>query len=144
MPAKSTIQPKVIILGLSFVGVAIVAFLAGMVTQRNLARMFTSNAPVLLVPTEGAALDQDKPADWEFSWASVPDAKHYEVYIWHQDVGSSTREVETASYRIPNMHLVNDSLQARKGWTWKVRAQVGAEWTEWSQPRTFEIKAKRG
>jgi hypothetical protein len=143
MPAKNTLQPKVIILGLSFLGVAVVAFIAGMVTQRNLASMFKSNAPALLLPAEGAVLDSDKPDDWEFSWATVPDAKLYTVYIWHQDVGESVREVKIPSYRIPNMQLVNDTPQARKGWIWKVRAQVGGEWTEWSEPRNFEIKAKR-
>ena len=97
MPAMSTIQPKAIILGLSFFGVAVVAFIAGMVTQRNMASMFKSNAPALLLPAEGAVLDSDKPDDWEFSWATVPDAKLYTVYIWHQDVGASTREVEITS-----------------------------------------------
>jgi hypothetical protein len=138
---------KLLILGIVLVGVAGGAFVAGIFVERNFPSIFVAapNTPTLLSPPEGVVLKTDVPDMWEFSWSKVPHADRYYVYIAHSSLMNNpvvSQEVEVPSYRLPNPHLMNNTGPTVKAWTWKIKAQVGGEWSKWSEVRTFDIEAK--
>jgi hypothetical protein len=144
-----------LIFGLVAVCIAAGAFVAGMLFERNFPSVFasSSNTPTLLSPAEGAVLKTDVPEMWEFSWSKVPKAEKYHVYICHSgslNFPFANTEVEVPFYRL-NSHANNFNPRRTgftdgpliKGWTWKIKAQVGGEWSKWSEVRTFDtIEAK--
>jgi hypothetical protein len=135
-----------LILGLVVLCIASAAFVAGMLVERHYPTLFAaSNVPKLLSPDDGAVLNKHDPQVWEFTWSKVPRAERYQFFIAHSSdinhpVGS--QEVEVPFYRLPYPHLFQGEDPYRKGWTWKVRAQVAGEWSKWSEVRTFDIEPK--
>jgi curved DNA-binding protein CbpA len=102
--------------------------------------------PPLISPQEGAVLDNgstDRQDDiiWNFDWTDCPGATQYHLYVIHSGsvipvidtivTGSTYHDVSQGSY-IADANRLN--------WTWKVRAQAGGQWGEWSATRTFDVE----
>jgi hypothetical protein len=141
---------KAILLAFAAVVGAVLAFVAGMLFERNFPSVFTSasNTPELLSPAEGAVLKTDAPDMWKFSWSKIPKAEKYHVFIGHSaslQFPLVNEVVEVPFYRLGS-HWNNFNPRRTgftdgpllKGWTWKIKAQVGGEWSKWSEVRTFD------
>jgi hypothetical protein len=100
--------------------------------------------PALLKPAPGATLPNGAPGRatmqaWLFAWAEVPGATRYQLQV----VGPTASRplidelLKSASHRYQSNGYVLDTN--RKGWRWKVRAQVKDGWTDWSEERTFDV-----
>ncbi len=100
----------------------------------------------LLSPDAGAVLDNGRsdrsdPVEWVFDWSDVPGATRYNIHVI---AGTATipmidAETEESAY----VHLGLSSYiidRNRTGWTWKVRAMVDGEWSEWSEVREFDVE----
>jgi hypothetical protein len=136
-----------LILGLAAVCIGVGAFVAGVLVERNYPAMLgsASTSPKLLSPVDGAVLKNNVPDMWEFSWSKVPKAERYHIYIAHStliDSPAVSQEMDVPVYRMPNPHLMRSSGPLRQGWTWKVKALVGGEWSKWSDVRTFDVEPK--
>ena len=107
----------------------------------------TTTVPKLLSPADGATLDNgrtDRLDDiiWDFDWSDVEGATQYHLYI----IGSEatipvidSSNITSSSYH----HVSHGSYIAeynRYGWTWKVRAKVDGQWSEWSETWTFDVE----
>lgn len=107
----------------------------------------TTSAPTLISPASGAVLDNGRTDRqdsiiWDFDWSDVPGATTYEIAIT-KNSGSiaynDTKVVAQSSY-----HYVSESAVIaetnRYGWSWKVRALVSGNWSDWSEARSFEVE----
>jgi WD40 repeat protein len=106
-----------------------------------------TNSPALVSPGEGAVLDngrmdsQDDVA-WDFDWYDYEGATEYNLSIQPPESPGAPRPPLTFT------RIVGSSFHwARRGyisncfgWTWKVRAKVDGEWTEWSETRAFDVE----
>jgi serine/threonine protein kinase len=101
--------------------------------------------PALLKPAAGATLDNSdlygtKSRVWDFDWADVPGATQYHLAVIMPTAKRPTIDVSTltsSSYRFEAKGCISDPY--RRGWRWKVRAQVRGVWTNWSEERTFDL-----
>jgi hypothetical protein len=137
---------KKLILGLAAIVIAGGTFVSGVLVERYCPGMFGlfSNVPNLVGPADRAGLKDDDPEMWEFSWSKVPRAERYYIYIAHStliDHPVVSQEVDVTFFRT---QFRPSSVELRKGWTWKVRAMVGSEWSNWSEVRTFDVEPKGG
>jgi hypothetical protein len=128
---------KKLLLGLCAVIIAAGAFLAGILVERY---YFTPSPPNLASPVEGAVLTNG--GAWEFTWTEVPLAERYRVRVVHPEPPSKEFDITMA----PARHRIDWTTATihepyLKGWSWKVKAQVGGRWTDWSEVRTFSVQA---
>ena len=138
-----------LLLGLAALGIAGVAFFAGVLVEHYFPSLFAfqPESPALLSPAEGAVLANGRgspPADftWDFSWSEVPRADRYELIISDPAGRSYTEELNSQQF---HWGRTNISLPAEKlqGWSWRVRARVGGRWSKWSQTRQFSVEPAR-
>ena len=102
--------------------------------------------PLLISPAPNAVLDNGCRTDfdafqWDFAWAEVRAASHYHLQVIGRD---------TALFTIDDDQLVSPSYTSRStgyvldkyrlGWRWRVRAQKGDVWGEFSPYRTFDVE----
>ena len=106
-----------------------------------------SAGPELISPKNGDVLDngcQDRKNGilHAFEWSEVPGAQRYHLYV----KGPSARipviddsNITTTGYTRweQGSYIV---IGNGKGWTWKVRAMVQGQWTDWSSDRTFDVE----
>jgi hypothetical protein len=91
-----------------------------------------SGIPALLGPVDGTSQESH---DVTFTWNSVPGAQEYEIDI-REAIG--TKGGSITLYRTS----YSTSLDAGS-YTWKVRAWVGASWSDWSPSWSLTILEKR-
>ncbi|MGH8727108.1 MAG: TIR domain-containing protein [Burkholderiales bacterium] len=104
--------------------------------------------PALVSPAHNAMLDNGCKAQlestaWDFSWAKVAGASRYHLYVAAPNAKNPTvnqPDLSTTSYRHEWAAPSHVADRTRKGWQWKVRAQVGDDWGEWSKTRTFDVE----
>jgi hypothetical protein len=104
--------------------------------------------PRLLAPVGNAILENNpnrSPSGpvWEYSWSEVPGATAYHLHVTGRTatIPLVNKELNSLSYRhVLSGFVANEHL---KGWTWKVRAQVNGQWSEWSEPRQFDVRPPR-
>jgi hypothetical protein len=135
-----------LIFGLAAIIIAGTTFASGVLVERYYPDMFGlfSNVPNLVGPADGVVVKGDVPELWEFSWSKVPRAELYYIYIAHStliDHPVVSQEVDVTFFRT---QFRPSSVEVCKGWTWKVRAMVGGEWSNWSEVRTFDVMPKGG
>ncbi len=103
--------------------------------------------PLLISPEKGAVLDNgrtDRSDDivWDFDWSDCEGATEYHLYVIGYNAILPVIDVSnitSSSYQ----HIRHGSYiieRNRCGWTWKVRARVAGQWTEWSEIRTFDVE----
>ncbi|MGA2619584.1 MAG: LamG-like jellyroll fold domain-containing protein [Thermoguttaceae bacterium] len=100
--------------------------------------------PVPIEPVAGASLPIDPLGaanpPWLFRWTPVAGAQFYEVSATEHNNPKTSMDFPRLVGNI--CHLTLNGLvpeNHRHGWQWQVRASVGGHWTEWSQPRNFEL-----
>ena len=105
-----------------------------------------ASSPVSMIsPPPGAFLDNgriDKSDDivWDFDWSDVPGATQYELSVKGKNaIYALLNTKTTASY----FHYVSPASyiaeQNRFEWTWRVRALVNGQWTDWATG-TFNVE----
>jgi hypothetical protein len=81
-----------------------------------------------------------------FSWAAVDGARGFELAVHHIDSGAADLETTPApalQVRVPATLSWTPSLErclAPGRYAWVVRAQTAAGWSDWSEPRLFEVR----
>jgi serine/threonine protein kinase/WD40 repeat protein/tetratricopeptide (TPR) repeat protein len=100
--------------------------------------------PTLLKPDLGATLPNGAPGRankevWPFAWAEVPGASRYQLQVLGPTAKMALIDelLTSSSHQFQSTGYVADT--SRKGWRWKVRAQVKDGWTDWSEERTFDV-----
>jgi WD40 repeat protein len=106
-----------------------------------------TTSPALISPGDGAMLDngrRDGQDDviWDFDWYDYEGATEYQLSIQPPGVLKSPRPLlNFTGIMSSSYHWIRDGfILDRFGWSWKVRAIVDGEWTEWSETRTFNIE----
>ncbi len=130
---------------LALVGIVIAgaAFFAGVLVDRRFPALFASepNPPALISPAEGALLPngnlkKDTPISWGFSWSDVPGAKRYQLEVNHPWALYIDVVVDQPQYSV----IMGEwTEQVRKGWSWRVRVETSGGWSNWSDPRGFDV-----
>jgi len=103
--------------------------------------------PELISPEEGAVLDNGRTdrlnyVVWDFDWSDCPGATAYHLYV----IGAtaSIPVIDNAGLTQSAYHTAQLGSYVtdfnRFDWTWKVRAQVGGVWGDWSPERTFDVE----
>ena len=104
--------------------------------------------PELISPREGEVVDngcqnRQNGILTAFEWREVPGAVRYHLYVKYpgaqNPVIDDARILTTGYCRWEQGSYVAESN--RIGWTWKVRARVNRQWTDWSAERHFDIEA---
>jgi hypothetical protein len=76
---------------------------------------------------------------WQFSWFPCQEATRYHLYVIHigaQNPIINNDAVNTTTFTEKSIHYGITELE---GWTWKVRALVHGQWTDWSEIRQFSV-----
>ncbi len=85
--------------------------------------------------------DHTDPIVWDFDWGDCPGATGYELYVIHRGaaipvidevVNRSAYHSEAAGAAIGDAN--------RLDWVWRVRAQLGSAWGDWSDDRPFDVE----
>lgn len=103
-------------------------------------------APAPLEPHVDAVLDngrgdRDDDVEWRFTWTPVAEAGGYHLRVLAP--GGDRAAVDVVTTEPAHLALWPGAYVAdgdRAGWTWTVRARVGAAWGPWSPPRAFEVE----
>lgn len=106
-----------------------------------------SNIPQLISPRNFANLENAQQQNdwfgrWTFNWSDVDGAEYYNIYL------------ENASYSTPALDLKNidesyyefgfyciGGYKSLDSWSWKVRAFVKGEWSDWSETWYLDVEA---
>jgi hypothetical protein len=104
-----------------------------------------SAVPVPLAPLAGAVLDngcydRTNAMTWSFDWSDVPGATAYHLFVQHATapiplVDDATIATSSFEYTSSGAYTLN-----LDGWQWKVRAQVGGTFGDWSPVTTFAVE----
>ena len=77
---------------------------------------------------------------WAFDWTDVAGATEYRIEIVQEDAPRAF--LEKAEIGASEFVLTRNggSLARTEGWSWRVAAKVGGEWTEWSPRARFRVE----
>ena len=80
---------------------------------------------------------------WTFVWTDVPNAQSYHLVVTNPRKEPSVFDVnkiiwQTSYYRYSNPRYIADNI--RRGWTWRVRAQIDKVWGPWSNEQKFNVE----
>lgn len=130
---------KFLLFGLAGICIAAVAFIAGVFAERSVFPLLaTDHPPTLLTPSQGEVLKRD--ITQEFRWTEVPGAEKYHVYVAHST--NKDRPAVSQEMEVTFLLLDTNVFTVDRGWTWKVKAEVDGQWSNWSQVGTFDIESK--
>ena len=126
-------------------------FVSGILVERHwLSGMNQPDAvaPKLVSPMEGAVLNNGDPSKdisliWEFKWSDVRGADQYHLHVVHEN-----RTTPIVNVWVDEPHhrflfergYIGGTERELKGWTWKVRAHVGGQWSRWSAVQSFNVQ----
>ena len=98
-----------------------------------------SNVPAPVRPLEGASLANLCSGDsWQFDWSDVQaSAYHLQVFSPSGATVLDLADVAASLYTWTAPPLVADA--DRRGWKWRVQANVGGAWRDWSREVAFEV-----
>jgi Tol biopolymer transport system component len=99
----------------------------------------------LISPAQGAVLDNGRIDGldytvWDFDWADFPRATRYHLYVKGSNavIPMINNILTESSFHFSGTGYIIDAN--RFGWTWKVRAELGGIWGDWSETRTFDVE----
>jgi hypothetical protein len=97
--------------------------------------------PEPVAPVEGAVLPNvvEGSLRWEFEWTDVAGASEYRLEIVQQDAARaflSQSAIRESRYVLERSGGAPSRLE---GWSWRVAAKVGGEWTAWSTRAPFRV-----
>jgi hypothetical protein len=101
----------------------------------------------LVSPQEGAvlALVGSKFSSWTFKWEPVNEATLYQLLVQRNGSAEPLVNVQVRTSTFSRRDIPAFMENEFKGWTWKVRALVNDQWTDWSEERTFSVgPSKKG
>ena len=118
-------------------------------TPETVGSTTSSSSVKLLSPAPGAKLlngDYTRALEheWAFDWADVPRATKYHLFVKATKAKIpivDRDDILQSEWKEIRRGVVGDSFL--QDWGWKVRAFVDGEWTEWSDVRTFDVRAAR-
>lgn len=103
--------------------------------------------PALISPATGVfmdngCMDRSDGIEWDFEWEAVPNAKKYHLYVKSRSasipvVDNKGLAKTVYKHRKPKTYIGGRGPSI---WSWRVRAFVGKNWTEWSEDRIFAIE----
>ncbi len=102
--------------------------------------------PRLISPDAGAVLDNGRKdylddLVWDFDWSACEGATRYHLYVRHPYALNIAIDDDTLTSCHFNYISQSHVPQGNDlDWTWKVRAMVNGEWSEWSETRTFDVE----
>lgn len=97
--------------------------------------------PRLISPLNGANMSNwhKSGSVWDFDWSDVEDASEYQLYV-KNDL-SEYPIIDTISTNSFHQYVHTGTVSSRNyGWTWKVRAKINSQWSEWSEIRNFQVE----
>jgi hypothetical protein len=104
--------------------------------------------PALVSPVPDATLDNGCEAtpsagsiEWDFSWAVVPGATVYHLYVLGPNATIPLVDQISIPDNLFHYSGTGDYIDDinRVGWIWMVRALVNSSWTGWSERRSFNV-----
>jgi hypothetical protein len=100
-----------------------------------------SKPPVPIAPASGATLpNPDPPGSFELQWNPVAHASRYWVRVetpHNPKPLVDSNDLSDATLEVRLRHQVQ--RENCHGWRWQVRAMVDGRWTDWSEPRKFDL-----
>jgi hypothetical protein len=99
----------------------------------------------LKAPANNTELGQNSLGDgrvesiWRFTWFPCQEATKYHLYVIHNTALNpviNNDSIRAVTYLDKAIHY---GITALDGWTWKVRAYVRGQWSEWSEIRRFRV-----
>jgi hypothetical protein len=135
-----------VIFALASLAVLATAFIAYLLVDHYFPSLFARepDPPALVGPADGAVLANGHgtpaaPFAWEFTWAEVPRAERYEIFVDNavDPLPQKTTEVEAPRHRAEWSVIY---LKRLEGWSWKVRVKVRGRWSQWSETRAFTVE----
>jgi uncharacterized delta-60 repeat protein len=115
-------------------------------TNSTLAALTVVVPPTLVSPADGAVLDNGRTDGtgaiiWDFKWQAVPSAGQYELYVKNLNAVNPVIDATVASTNYHSLSLGSYIASAfYSNWTWKVRANVGGVWGDYSTQRLFSVE----
>jgi hypothetical protein len=102
-------------------------------------------SPKLVSPASGAIMDNGRSDHndsmiWDFDWSDVPGATQYQLHVTYANVDTFIDTIILSSTYHSDRPGAMVTEQDRNGWTWKVRAEVGGLWSNWSEEWIFNIE----
>jgi predicted Ser/Thr protein kinase len=78
--------------------------------------------------------------NWRFRWKMVPAAAGYQLRVTGARATVPLIDIGTTGtdYEHEGNGYISESN--RRGWRWRVRAQVNGEWQDWSEEKTFDVE----
>jgi hypothetical protein len=103
-------------------------------------------APVLVGPVEGAVMDNActggrEQIAWHFDWRNCLRADRYHLVVRHR--GATRSVIDENDLTRSEFGFVSSGVilgSNLSDWVWRVRAQLGGKWGEWSPERTFSVE----
>jgi hypothetical protein len=142
---RTIIGLAIIILGVALIGAGILA-VHSCYSGAQPEPVPSTVTPELLTPADGESVINgsisDEPWIWQFRWRPVVGAEKYHLQVFGPQgedpwidkvVGEPLHEEANGS----GWSIGESSLS---GWTWKVRAQVRGQWSDWSRVHTFNVR----
>ena len=102
--------------------------------------------PALISPEEGAVLDNGRTDGmddliWDFDWSDCLEAGSYHLYVIGPGALFPLIDIDTLSdsayHFVTQSYIAGNNLS---GWAWKVRANTGGQWGDWSPARSFDVE----
>jgi len=101
--------------------------------------------PLLISPMAGAILDNGRVDSndyirWDFKWTDCPGSTAYHLYVIGPNAQNpviDNSSIITSYYPYGSRGYVVERY--RFGWTWKVRAKLNGQWSNWSETRSFDV-----
>ena len=115
-------------------------------TNSTVAALMVVVPPTLVSPVDGAVLDNGRTDGtgaiiWDFKWQAVPSAGQYELYVKNLNAVNPVIDATVASTNYHSLSLGSYIASAfYSNWTWKVRANVGGVWSDYSTQRLFSVE----
>ncbi len=100
-----------------------------------------ATTPALVSPADGEVLANGwKNPVWHFRWSDVQKAEKYQLQITSPRSNEPWVDefVDEPRYDYAARTVFADG--SLEGWKWKVRSEVGGQWSKWSESRSFNLR----
>ena len=103
----------------------------------------SDNIPKLIFPLTGAVLYDGSGGSsvWDFDWSDVEGASEYHLYVIGPIPPAEFPIVDTITTSSSYRHVSSGYVVSKNyyGWTWRVRAKINGQWSEWSETGNFDV-----
>ena len=78
--------------------------------------------------------------DWRFSWAPVPGAAAYHLWVAREGAANPLVNEQVSSTEYARSGPGYIAAHNLGGWSWRVRSLVNGAWSQWSEQRPFDVE----